>query len=93
LRQKSVPDLFQGFSLRLYSTAAAYAQERGIIIADTKFEFGLDNTGKLYLIDWIILLLVMACPILLQKTDYCNAFFCSRDPKCNVNARRKLDFY
>jgi phosphoribosylaminoimidazole-succinocarboxamide synthase len=38
-------------SLRLYSTAAAYAQERGIIIADTKFEFGLDNTGKLYLID------------------------------------------
>ncbi|SHE22565.1 phosphoribosylaminoimidazolesuccinocarboxamide synthase [methanotrophic endosymbiont of Bathymodiolus puteoserpentis (Logatchev)] len=38
-------------SLRLYSTAAAYAQERGIIIADTKFEFGLDNAGKLYLID------------------------------------------
>lgn len=38
-------------SLRLYSTAAAYAQKRGIIIADTKFEFGLDNTGKLYLID------------------------------------------
>jgi len=38
-------------SLQLYTTAAAYAKERGIIIADTKFEFGLDNGGKLYLID------------------------------------------
>ncbi|MCF7969681.1 MAG: phosphoribosylaminoimidazolesuccinocarboxamide synthase [Methylococcaceae bacterium] len=38
-------------SLKLYTTAAAYAKERGIIIADTKFEFGLDNDGKLYLID------------------------------------------
>ncbi len=38
-------------SLQLYTTAAAYAKERGIIIADTKFEFGLDNDGKLYLID------------------------------------------
>ena len=38
-------------SLKLYSTAAAFAKQRGIIIADTKFEFGLDNNGKLYLID------------------------------------------
>ncbi len=38
-------------SLRLYSEAAAYARERGIIIADTKFEFGQDAAGKLYLID------------------------------------------
>ncbi|MBE0470008.1 MAG: phosphoribosylaminoimidazolesuccinocarboxamide synthase [Methyloprofundus sp.] len=38
-------------SLKLYTTAAAYAKERGIIIADTKFEFGLDTDGKLYLID------------------------------------------
>jgi len=38
-------------SLKLYSTAAAFAKQRGIIIADTKFEFGLDNDGKLYLID------------------------------------------
>lgn len=38
-------------SLQLYTTAAAYAKERGIIIADTKFEFGLDSDGKLYLID------------------------------------------
>ena len=38
-------------SLKLYSTAAAYARQRGIIIADTKFEFGLDPAGKLYWID------------------------------------------
>ncbi|SMF93415.1 phosphoribosylaminoimidazole-succinocarboxamide synthase [Methylomagnum ishizawai] len=38
-------------SLGLYTEAAAYALERGIIIADTKFEFGLDAAGKLYLID------------------------------------------
>ncbi|NJD08588.1 MAG: phosphoribosylaminoimidazolesuccinocarboxamide synthase [Methylococcaceae bacterium] len=38
-------------SLRLYTEAAAYALERGIIIADTKFEFGLDRKGELYLID------------------------------------------
>jgi len=38
-------------SLRLYTEAAAYALERGIIIADTKFEFGTDADGKLVLID------------------------------------------
>lgn len=38
-------------SLKLYTTAATYAKQRGIIIADTKFEFGLDNDGRLYLID------------------------------------------
>ncbi|QSA96829.1 phosphoribosylaminoimidazolesuccinocarboxamide synthase [Methylococcus sp. EFPC2] len=38
-------------SLRLYSEAAEYALSRGIIIADTKFEFGLDDTGELYWID------------------------------------------
>jgi phosphoribosylaminoimidazole-succinocarboxamide synthase len=38
-------------SLRLYKEAAAYAKERGIIIADTKFEFGVDDAGVLYLID------------------------------------------
>lgn len=38
-------------SLRLYKEAAAYALERGIIIADTKFEFGLDEDGQLVLID------------------------------------------
>ncbi len=38
-------------SIQLYTTAAEYARQRGIIIADTKFEFGLDDNGKLYLID------------------------------------------
>jgi phosphoribosylaminoimidazole-succinocarboxamide synthase len=38
-------------SIRLYSEAARYALERGIIIADTKFEFGQDEQGTLYLID------------------------------------------
>ena len=38
-------------SIKLYTTAAEYARQRGIIIADTKFEFGLDDAGALYLID------------------------------------------
>ena len=38
-------------TIQLYSEAAAYALTRGIIIADTKFEFGQDEAGKLYLID------------------------------------------
>jgi phosphoribosylaminoimidazole-succinocarboxamide synthase len=38
-------------ALQLYSEAAEYAAGRGIIIADTKFEFGVDAAGKLYLID------------------------------------------
>lgn len=38
-------------TLRLYIEAADYAATKGIIIADTKFEFGVDDTGKLYLID------------------------------------------
>ncbi|MFZ2300674.1 MAG: phosphoribosylaminoimidazolesuccinocarboxamide synthase [Gallionella sp.] len=38
-------------TLALYIEAANYAASRGIIIADTKFEFGVDETGKLYLID------------------------------------------
>jgi phosphoribosylaminoimidazole-succinocarboxamide synthase len=41
-------------SIRLYSEAADYAKTRGIIIADTKFEFGVDAAGKLYLIDEIL---------------------------------------
>ncbi len=38
-------------TLRIYREAAAYAFSRGIIIADTKFEFGVDENGALYLID------------------------------------------
>ncbi|MDR1888161.1 MAG: phosphoribosylaminoimidazolesuccinocarboxamide synthase [Zoogloeaceae bacterium] len=38
-------------AMALYKEAAAYALSRGIIIADTKFEFGVDAAGALYLID------------------------------------------
>jgi phosphoribosylaminoimidazole-succinocarboxamide synthase len=38
-------------SLAIYQRCAAHALERGLIIADTKFEFGLDDDGRLYLID------------------------------------------
>ena len=38
-------------TLRLYKEAAEYALARGIIIADTKFEFGVDDHGTLHLID------------------------------------------
>lgn len=48
---REVAEKVRAVSLQLYTEAAAYAKERGIIIADTKFEFGLDNAGALYLID------------------------------------------
>jgi phosphoribosylaminoimidazole-succinocarboxamide synthase len=41
-------------SLKIYQHAADYALERGVIIADTKFEFGLDDDGELILIDEIL---------------------------------------
>ncbi len=41
-------------SLQLYNEAAAFALERGIIIADTKFEFGLDENDQLVLIDEVL---------------------------------------
>jgi phosphoribosylaminoimidazole-succinocarboxamide synthase len=41
-------------SIHLYKMAADYAATRGIIIADTKFEFGLDEQGALYLMDEVL---------------------------------------
>ncbi|MDD5323946.1 MAG: phosphoribosylaminoimidazolesuccinocarboxamide synthase [Polaromonas sp.] len=41
-------------SLEIYRTAAAFALARGIIIADTKFEFGLDENGTLTLMDEVL---------------------------------------
>lgn len=41
-------------SLRLYDFAARHARERGLIIADTKFEFGVDEVGQLILIDEVL---------------------------------------
>ncbi len=41
-------------SIKLYQTAADYALTKGIIIADTKFEFGLDDAGNLTLMDEVL---------------------------------------
>jgi phosphoribosylaminoimidazole-succinocarboxamide synthase len=46
--------LLRDTSLQLYSEARNYARERGIIIADTKFEFGLDKNGELVLVDEVL---------------------------------------
>lgn len=41
-------------TIQIYERAAEYALARGIIIADTKFEFGLDDEGQLHLIDEVL---------------------------------------
>jgi phosphoribosylaminoimidazole-succinocarboxamide synthase len=41
-------------SIRLYRAASEYARMRGIVIADTKFEFGLDEAGRLTLMDEVL---------------------------------------
>jgi len=41
-------------TLALYREASDYARERGILIADTKFEFGLDASGRLHLMDEVL---------------------------------------
>lgn len=46
--------LLRDTSLRLYQEAHDYAQQRGIIIADTKFEFGVDKDGQLLLVDEVL---------------------------------------
>ncbi len=51
--EKLAADL-RNFSLELYSKAAEYALTKGIIIADTKFEFGLDENGVLTIADEIL---------------------------------------
>jgi len=50
----SLADDVRRLSLALYNDAAAYAKERGIIIADTKFEFGLNASANLVLMDEIL---------------------------------------
>jgi phosphoribosylaminoimidazole-succinocarboxamide synthase len=51
---KSLAEQVAKVSIQLYKEAAEYALTRGIIIADTKFEFGLDEQGNLYLIDEVL---------------------------------------
>lgn len=51
---KEIADRLHSLALEIYQTASEYALERGIIIADTKFEFGADETGKIILIDEVL---------------------------------------
>ena len=51
---RELAEQVRDISLRIYSQCAEYALEKGIIIADTKFEFGQDSEGRLYLIDEVL---------------------------------------
>ena len=51
---KALAEKIRDVRLRLYQEASQYALERGIIIADTKFEFGLDASGTLHLMDEVL---------------------------------------
>lgn len=51
---KELAEQVRDVSIRLYKAAAEYALTRGIIIADTKFEFGQDEAGNLVLMDEIL---------------------------------------
>jgi len=49
-----VAERVETLALALYSRAADYARERGILIADTKFEFGVDEQGRVVLADEVL---------------------------------------
>ncbi|MDH4124425.1 MAG: phosphoribosylaminoimidazolesuccinocarboxamide synthase [Gammaproteobacteria bacterium] len=51
---KPLASRVRDLAIAIYERAAGYALQRGIIIADTKFEFGLDEHGTLHLIDEVI---------------------------------------
>jgi phosphoribosylaminoimidazole-succinocarboxamide synthase len=51
---RELAEQVRSVSLEIYTRCAEYARQRGIIIADTKFEFGLDDSGGLVLIDEIL---------------------------------------
>jgi phosphoribosylaminoimidazole-succinocarboxamide synthase len=48
---KDLAEQVRSVTIRIYEEASALAESRGILIADTKFEFGMDETGRLILID------------------------------------------
>jgi phosphoribosylaminoimidazole-succinocarboxamide synthase len=50
----AVAEQVRDLTLKLYAFAADYARERGIIIADTKFEFGIDEQGMIRVMDEIL---------------------------------------
>ncbi len=51
---KELAERVRDLSLSIYTDAAEFARKRGIIIADTKFEFGLDDQNRLHLIDEVL---------------------------------------
>jgi phosphoribosylaminoimidazole-succinocarboxamide synthase len=51
---RETTDFLRDVSLRLYNEASTYARGRGIIIADTKFEFGRDRDGRTILVDEVL---------------------------------------
>jgi phosphoribosylaminoimidazole-succinocarboxamide synthase len=51
---RDLAERVRAIAIRLYSEAAAYALTKGIVIADTKFEFGLDADGTLTLMDEVL---------------------------------------
>lgn len=54
LGDKETARKVEELSLAIYTAAAEYAAERGIIIADTKFEFAKDSEGNIYLVDEVL---------------------------------------
>lgn len=51
---RELAEQVRDLSLRIYQECAAFARQRGIIVADTKLEFGLDAEGRLHLIDEVL---------------------------------------
>ncbi len=51
---RALTERVRAVAIELYSFAAAYARERGVILADTKFEFGLDGDGELVVGDELL---------------------------------------
>lgn len=51
---QEMAEKIRDITLKLYTEAAGFAAEKGIIIADTKFEFGLDENNQLYLMDEVL---------------------------------------
>jgi len=51
---QEMAEKIRDITLQLYKEAASFAAEKGIIIADTKFEFGLDENNQLYLMDEVL---------------------------------------
>ncbi|MBK1780327.1 phosphoribosylaminoimidazolesuccinocarboxamide synthase [Advenella sp. WQ 585] len=51
---QEMAERIRDITLKLYAEAASFAAKKGIIIADTKFEFGLDENNQLYLMDEVL---------------------------------------